>query len=118
MCNLKARKNFMENDAKKQQISKSLGSCFCCGNIFSLFSFFRSWILINHSVSYYNMGSIVNCSLGKAFGGKCHKLTHTKVKQENLAEMEIWARTFGYTGNCKYAPLQVLRWQCTWDKIL
>jgi len=43
------------------------------------------------------MEIIVNCSLGKALGDKCHKRTYTRVKQENLAEMEIWAMTLGYT---------------------
>jgi len=40
------------------------------------------------------METIVNCSLGKASGDKCHKLTCRRVKQENLAEMEILATTF------------------------
>jgi len=43
------------------------------------------------------MECIVNWSLGKALRDKCHKLTYTRVKQENLAEMEIWATTLGYT---------------------
>jgi len=28
---------------------------------------------------------------------KGNQLTYTRVKQENLAEMEIWATTLGYT---------------------
>jgi len=43
------------------------------------------------------MQSIVNCSLCKALGDKSNKLTYATVKQENLAEMEIWATTLGYT---------------------
>jgi len=43
------------------------------------------------------METIVNCSLGKSLGDKCHKLTYTRIKQENLAEMQILAMTFGYT---------------------
>jgi len=34
------------------------------------------------------------------------------MKLENLAKLEIWAMTLGYTWNCVYAPLQVLDWQC------
>jgi len=62
------------------------------------------------------MQSIVNCSLCKALGDEGNKLTYTTGKQENLAEMEIWATTLGYTWNCMYAPLQVLHWQCIWEK--
>jgi len=40
------------------------------------------------------MQNIVNCALCKAFGDK-GKLTYTTVKEENLAEMEIWATTLG-----------------------
>jgi len=43
------------------------------------------------------MQSIVNCSLCKALGDEGNKLTYTTGKQENLAEMEIWATTLGYT---------------------
>jgi len=64
------------------------------------------------------METIVNCSLGKSLGDKCHKLTYTRIKQENLAEMQILAMTFGYTWNCMYAPLQVHHWQCIWEKIM
>jgi len=32
------------------------------------------------------MRSIVNCSLDKALGDKCHKPTYTRVKQENLVD--------------------------------
>jgi len=39
------------------------------------------------------MESIVNCSLGKTLQDKCHKLTYTRMKHENLTEMEIWAMT-------------------------
>ena len=42
------------------------------------------------------MESIVNCSMCKALGDKGNKLTYITVKQENLAEMEIWATTLGY----------------------
>jgi len=62
--------------------------------------------------------SIVNVSLCKALGDKGNELTYTTVKQENLAEMEIWATTLGYTWKCMYAPLQVLHWQCSWEKNL
>jgi len=39
-----------------------------------------------------------------------NKLTYTRVKQENLAKVEIWATKLGYTWNCTYAPLQVIQW--------
>ena len=52
------------------------------------------------------MQSIVNYSLCKALRDKDNKLTYTTVKQQNLAEMEIWATTLGYTWNSMYAPLK------------
>jgi len=33
--------------------------------------------------------------VGKALGDKGNKLTYTRVKQENLVEMKIWATTLG-----------------------
>jgi len=46
-----------------------------------------------------------------SLGAKGNKLTYTIVKQENLVEIGIWATTLGYTWNCLYAPLQVIKWQ-------
>jgi len=48
------------------------------------------------------MRAIINFHAGHRFptlslGDKGIKLTYTRVKQENLAEMEIWATTLGYT---------------------
>jgi len=81
------------------QIGISFGSCISYCNIFSFFAFFKFWTSINHSLSYHSMESIVNCSPCKAFGDKDHKLNCRTVKQENLAEIEIWATTLGYNWN-------------------
>jgi len=43
------------------------------------------------------MEIIVNRSLCKALGDKGNKLFYRTMKQENLAEVEIWATTLGYT---------------------
>jgi len=65
-------------------------------------SFVLLWCYVLTWVMKIRMRAIRNFHAGHRFpilslGNKGNKLTYARVKQANLAEMEIWATTLGYT---------------------